>query len=255
MLSAIRHLHIASRYPDPNVGSMSRLEQVLRGVKSQRAKRRQQPRQRLPITPDILLVIRRVWNAEPGRRDCIMLWAAVCLCFFGFLRAGEITVPSDSSYDAGAHVNADNIAVDSKSHPKVMRVRIKASKTDPFRQGVDVFLGRTGTPLCPIAAVLAYMAVRGLGSGPLFRFADGRFLTRDRFVAKVREALTAGGIDCSLYAGHSFRIGAATTAARQGVSDATIKMLGRWQSSAYQLYIRTPRNQLAGVSQALFKNT
>ena len=80
-----------------------------------------------------------------------MLWAAVCLCFFGFLRAGEITVPSDSSYDAGAHVNADHIvvhiAVDSKSHPQVMRVRIKASKTDPFRQGVDVFLG---TPCAPL---------------------------------------------------------------------------------------------------------
>jgi len=38
------------------------------------------------------------------------------------------------------------------------------------------------------------------------------------------------------------------------VSDATIKMLGRWQSSAYQLYIRTPREQLAGVSLTLVKN-
>ena len=95
-----------------------------------------------------------------------MLWAAVCLCFFGFLRAGKITVPSDSSYDAGAHVNADDIAVDSKSHPQVMRVRIKASKTDPFWQGVDVFLGRTGSPLCPIAAVLAYGSAR-FGQRPL----------------------------------------------------------------------------------------
>jgi len=253
-LSAVRHLHIASRLPDPNISSMSRLEQVLRGIKSQHAKKGRQPRQRLPITPDILLILRTVWNAEPGSRDCIMLWAAVCRCFFGFLRAGEITVPSDSSYDPGAHVNVDDVAVDSKTRPQIMRVRIKASKTDPFRQGVDVFVGRTGNLLCPIAAVLAYLAVRGSGSGPLFRFADGRFLTRDRFVAKVREALTEGGVDCARYAGHSFRIGAATTAARQGVSDATIKMLGRWQSSAYQLYIRTPRKQLAGVSLALVRN-
>ena len=43
------------------------------------------------------------------------------------------------------------------------------------------------------------------------------------------------GIDFVPYSGHSFRSGAATTAAKQGISDATIKMLGRWKSSAYQL--------------------
>jgi len=85
------------------------------------------------------------------------------------LKASEITVPSDSSYDPGAHVNVDDVAVDSKTRPQIMRVRIKASKTDPFRQGVDVFVGRTGNLLCPIAAVLAYLAVRGSGSGPLFQ--------------------------------------------------------------------------------------
>jgi len=37
--------------------------------------------------PDILLVIMMVWNDEPGRRDCIMLWAAVCLLFFWFLES------------------------------------------------------------------------------------------------------------------------------------------------------------------------
>ncbi len=31
------------------------------------------------------------------------------------------------------------------------------------------------------------------------------------------------------------------TAARQSMEDSTIKMLGRWWSSAYQLYVRTPQ--------------
>jgi len=59
------------------------------------------------------------------------------------------------------------------------------------------------------------------------------------------------GVDPTCFSGHSFWIGAATTAAQVGVEDATIKMLGRWESAAYQRYIRTPRDQLASLSSRL----
>jgi hypothetical protein len=39
------------------------------------------------------------------------------------------------------------------------------------------------------------------------------------------------------YKGHSFRRGGATSLARAGVQEHTIKKMGRWKSSAYQLYI------------------
>ena len=52
-----------------------------------------------------------------------------------------------------------------------------------------MFLGRSRTDLCPVAAVLGYLAIRGAGLGPLFVFADGRWLTRRRFVTQVREAV------------------------------------------------------------------
>ena len=250
-LSAVRHLQIENKFPDPIISSMARLEQVLRGIKGQYAKRNPGSRQRLPITPELLRAIRAVWGKKAHSQDSIMLWAAVCLCFFGFLRAGEMTVPSDHAYDPGVHLNFDDIAIDSKINPSIMRVTIKASKTDPFRQGIEIFVGRTHTDLCPIEAMLAYLAVRGGTQGLLFAFADGRFLTRDRLVHHVRDALSTAGVDCTAYAGHSFRIGAATTAARRGIQDATIKMLGRWESSAYLLYIKTPRDQLSAVSSVL----
>ena len=67
----------------------------------------------------------------------------------------------------------------------------------------------------------------------------------------VRAALREKGIDDTKYAGHSFRIGAATSAAAVGVEDSLIKTLGRWESSAYLAYVKIPRERLAAVSRKL----
>ena len=116
-----------------------------------------------------------------------------------------------------------------------------------------MYVGRTNKPLCPVSAVLAYMVMRGKAPGPLFIFQDGKCkpLLRPRFVTEIKRALSAAGIDLMPYSGHSFRIGAATTATKQGVEYSTIKMRGRWKSSAYQCYIKTPREQLVSISKKL----
>jgi len=237
--------------PDPKIGEMSRLEQVIKGSKCEYAKHNPGSRERLPISPDLLLKMRKVWEKQAKDHDNIMLWAAACLCFFGFFRAGEITVPSEADYDAGVHLNLPDVAVDNKHNPSMMRIHIKASKTDPFRKGIHIFVGITENDLCPVKAMLAYLACRGCKPGPLFQFQDGRFLTRDRFVKHVKSALTTAGVPCKHYSGHSFRAGAASTAAGRGIPDATIKTLGRWESSAYLLYIKLPREQLANIAKVI----
>ena len=57
----------------------------------------------------------------------------------------------------------------------ITKLTPEQSKTDPFRNGVKIIIGRAEGPLCPGAAVLAYMALRGPGEGPLFRFQNGPF--------------------------------------------------------------------------------
>ena len=109
-------------------------------------------------------------------------------------------------------------------------------------------MGKTDTTVCPVVAVLSYLAVRRASDGPLFIHANGLPLTRDQFVSEVKKALQKAQIDSSLYSGHSFRIGAASAAAAAGVPAYFIKMLGRWESEAYHLYIRTPRESLAAVT-------
>lgn len=250
-MSAIRQLHIARGIGDPGINKMAKLEQVIRGIKLEQAKKGEKKSPRLPITPALLLSIKEVWEREAITRDTAMLWAAALLCFFGFLRSGEVCTPSEKSFDEGSHLTRSDIQVDDLANPQSLQIKIKASKTDPFRQGVLVYVGRTNKPLCPVSALLAYMVLRGNKPGPFFTFLDGKPLSRPRFVAEIRRALAAAGVDPKPYSGHSFRIGAATIAAGQGVEDATIKMLGRWKSSAYQLYIKTPREQLALISEKL----
>ena len=101
-----------------------------------------------------------------------------------------------------------------------------------FRKGANFSLGRTATGLCPVAALLNYLVVRGPKAGPLFRYKDGLCLSRQRFVDAVKAALRQAGVEHAKYNGHSFRIEAATKsmAAARGVEDSIINVLGRWRS-------------------------
>ena len=99
-------------------------------------------------------------------------------CFYGFLQAGEAAASADGEFHPSQHLSYADVAVDNVRQPSYLAVQIKQSKTDPFRKGVQVIIGRTGGPLCPVVAILAYMVLRKPGEGPLFRFKDGRPLTR-----------------------------------------------------------------------------
>ena len=248
-LSAVRYSQIAVGLGDPRIHSMPQLEYVLKGMKRRTAGRAS--RERRPITPSLLRLLRGVWQADRDEFKAALLWAASCMCFFGFLHSGEVGAPSQAAFDPAVHLCVGDVCVDSTAEPQYLVVRIKASKTDLFREGVSVYLGRTKSDLCPVSAILFYMVRRGTAPGPFFRFSDGRCLTRDLFVSGVKLALQAAGVESSKYAGHSFRIGAATTAALCGLQDSLIKTLGRWESSAYTLYIRTPRHTLCAVAQSL----
>ena len=97
--------------------------------------------------------------------------------------------------------------MDCHSAPTYIQVPLKASKTDPFRQGVVLYLGATGKELCPVAAVLSFMVARGNTRGPLFTWKNGLFLMRDKFVRCLRTALGEVGYPADKFAGHSFWIG------------------------------------------------
>ena len=249
-LSGVRQIQIANGYPDPHIDQMPRLRQVLKSVKIQAGRTGKIPRPRLPITPSILLKLRAVWLQGTSFNNT-MLWAAATTTFFSFCRSGETTVPRETAYDPEVHLSYSDLAVDNTSAPQAISIKIKTSKTDQCRRGYKIVLGHTNNCLCPVSALLSYLALRGNSPGPLFHWQNKTPLSKPKFVDHVRQALLSANLPAHLYAGHSFRIGAATTAAAAGIEDSTIQTLGRWKSSSYLLYIRLNPSHMASLSSTL----
>lgn len=251
-LAALRHSRLMSNPAclEPSLYSQH-LKVLLRGIK--RVNASHNARIRLPITASIMHRIKGGLQAgKPPLHEYsrVLLWAACCVGYFGFLRTAEFLTPDDVPFSDTTHLSLADISLDQSSRPWKFLLRIKASKTDQFCLGTTVVLGGTklNLDLCPVAALLDYLNYRRGDPGPLFCLADGQALHRRIFVQHIQAILTAAGLPGSLFNGHSFRIGAAFTASAAGVPETLIKQLGRWKSFAYQQYIRPSTEDLTQVS-------
>ena len=118
-LSTVRHLQIVHGLPDLFAQSLPILELVLKGVKVSQGKKERKVTQKHPTIPSILRGICQFQN--------IMLWAAMSLCFFGFLHSGEITIPTVHAFDPSYHLTLGDVSVDSQKCPSIVVDRLKDS--------------------------------------------------------------------------------------------------------------------------------
>jgi hypothetical protein len=242
-------MHLVNGYDLP-IAKFQRLNYILRGIKRVKGVC---TRTRLPITLDHLKLFHRLLHSrkEPTH-DEIMIWAAISIAFFGFLRIGEMTC--SSPFNSSIHLSRPDISFhnDQRHQDVFLQLRIKASKTDPFRSSATITIGSNSSICCPVKALQAYFSRTSSDyAGPLFCYSNGVPLSRSQFTKELRRLLAQGGYNTAHYAGHSFRIGAATTAASQSLPHWLIQTLGRWSSDCYLRYIRTPINVLTDVSKRL----
>ena len=184
----------------------------------------------------------------PQQADAV---GSVLHSVFQFLWLGEWLLDSQSAFNQTIHLTWGDVAVNDPANPTMLRIRLKQSKTDQLGSGADIILGRTNTDICPVAALLGYISTRGDRPGPFFMDSSAKPLVTSSFIAEVRKILVVLGLPQDHYAGHSFRIGAATSAALAGMEDSSIQLMGRWQSAAFLRYVRTPPEQLARLSATL----
>ena len=105
-LAAVRHMQVLMGLPEPRASSsLPRLKLVLNGIARARAAAGLPQKPRLPVTVHTLTKLQTVMAGRPPSQNSAMLWAACTLCFFGFFRAGEITIPSKAAYSRDRHLS------------------------------------------------------------------------------------------------------------------------------------------------------
>ena len=247
-LAGIRRAYVAGGFTNPLMNEhnqpLVRLQGVLRGVKKVQGT---STVVRQPITADVLASMRQaLQHGIFGPYVDLLLETACTVAFFGFLRCGEFT-SRDNTYDPAVDLSLRDVFPAPQGQAFILR--LKASKTDPFRQGVNIYLHRTGLAVCPWRTLTTYLRVRNIlnhtDQDPLFLTPEGGIMSRAWFLKKLQALFVRIGIS-EKYTGHSFRSGAATSAAKANIPDHLIKTLGRWSSDSYCRYVKTP--------QALIKN-
>ncbi|CAC5392058.1 unnamed protein product [Mytilus coruscus] len=208
---------------------------IMRAVKRKQGEHN--PKPRLPIT---FQVLGRICNSL---RAGVFSTFTDCIC-------GEFTV--SKHFDSTVNLSVTDVEIlDSYAI-----LHLKTSKTDPFRKGVSIQLHKSDHTICPFSVVQKYIANRkgreaSCFSDPLFVKDNGSVLDRDFFIRSLRHVLDICGYNSSLYNGHSFRIGASTSAGSVNIQDHLIKTFGRWTSDSYCRYIRISKDTIRKARKSL----
>ena len=219
-LSALTYWHKIHSHPDPC--SHFLVQKLLTGTK----KSKPQIDDRQPITPPML---QSMFNVMPQLGfpffQVTLYRAMLVLSFSAFLRPGEITKSDNNLLFSDVALFKDQFDITFS--------RFKHHVGNP----VTISLTPSQSPPCPIAAMSAYLQLRGKHQGPLFCTPSGQPIPYREYAALFNRLQTRLGLTGKLTP-HCARIGAATFAATQGVSEENLRAMGRWKSTAYRSYVR-----------------
>ena len=221
-LAGNRFAYIKAGFQDPccfpNGQPFLSLQAILKAVKKSQDNI---VKPRLPITSSILSQIcRSLRSGFLGAYEDLVLQTAFCLAFFGFLRCGEFTSKSNA-FDPLTDLSIQDIHLNRWDNYFTLRLKV------------------------------SWMAMAAQPHEPLFTTLAGTPLTRAFVIDKLKILLSKLGYNPALYSGHSFQIGAATTAAAANIPDHMIRTLDRWTSDCYCRYIRTSHESLQQAQQAM----
>lgn len=180
---------------------------------------------RVPSSPDILKGLTAQWGllCKSSAFEVALFHAAALVAFLGAFRISKLVAESchDASWQA-LHF------ADVQCGQEGIQLLLRFSKTNQLGRGSLISLSPCLDPdLCPVLVLCSYLALRGQGDGCLFIHEDGTPLTKFQFWSVTRRALDGLGLSGCQFGSHSFRIGAATTAATMGYTRSDVQWIGR----------------------------
>ena len=233
-LAAIRLVHIENGFSHPTIDESLHL--VCRGIRCQHSN---SEHTRLPITINLLRTLKdQLRFSQMSLLEQRLLWTAFTLSFYGFLRVSECL-----------SLTCSDVLI----HNDYISIILRQSKTDLFWRGQSVYIYATSATPCPVRAMHNYNNMLITKQPHHLVFSAGTIspLSRPQLTTILCHLLSQAGLCPSLYASHSFRIGAATTAAAVGLAPSLIKILGQLNSNLYMAYVRCPQSVITTVPQRL----
>ena len=234
-ISALGYSHKLLGFPDPS--KVFYVSQILKGYKKVGFRLDS----RLPITLPILDRLVSIAPFLQGSTYQISQFQAMCsLAFYAFLRIGEMTVHFNGNANPPLQLHQITKLISPSGELQAFKLTFGDFKHSYNSRPFSVVLSRQPNSTCPVLLLSKYLTLRGIRPGAIFVSEGGLPVSRSVFSSQLLRACHLCGLDPSRYKGHSFRIGAASYAADRGLSDAQIRMLGRWKSNAFLQYIRVP---------------
>jgi site-specific recombinase XerD len=206
-LAAIAKRHRNAGFDSPASMKHSAVHNVISGMRRDRGTR---PDAKRALSTDELRCMVTAIPATPhGLRDRALLLIGFC----GGFRRSELAAIDFSDVEDG---------------DEGLKILIRRSKTDQEGEGRQVGIPYGSDPkTCPVRAYRKWIATACITEGPVFRAFRNRTMMADgitdQVVARiVKKSAERVGIPANVLGGHSLRSGLATTAARNGASEASI---------------------------------
>ena len=170
--------------------------------------------------------------AGSSSHDNLLFVSQLLTGFFALMRLGELTVSDDKSlFDYRKITSRTSVSFSTDDY----RFFLPSHKADKFFEGNIVIIQRHTGTIDPLSFFKKYLASRDR----LFPFhpdlwlkADGSRPSRSFFIRRMRLFFEDD------IAGQSMPAGGPTSLAENGVPPHLIQAIGRWASSAFQIYIR-----------------
>ncbi|RXW12374.1 hypothetical protein EST38_g13479 [Candolleomyces aberdarensis] len=194
---------------------------------------------RHPVTVDWLCKV--AGQLDMSKPLDVAVFACLTTVFWSVSRLGEFVVPSVDSFDPAAHITRSCVSQGTEGRLGLPVTTFNLPRTKKAPNGEPAQWSSQRGATDPEAALAAHFTINNPGENDhlfAWRSTGNKLvpLSRRTFFRRVERAVAAAGLESMN--GHGLRIGGVLEFLLRGVSFEVVKVLGRWSSDAFLLYLR-----------------